>query len=165
MCAILISSWVCWKPSWTPKTQLNDSSAVVWLSFWCSTRFSRKNVTLYFKLLLYTYFSYLTMSVINAERSRSSNGRGGNTQQEPHRLVKSDLSQIAVWTAHRRMTACAKIEQKNQRHISESIAIDIVLGDALTTYSRKLAEKKIVQIIMGIWQMTYRKGSGAILET
>ena len=89
------------------------------------------------------------MSVINAERSRSSNGRGGNTQQEPHRLVKSDLSQIAVWTAHRRMTACAKIEQKNQRHISESIAIDIVLGDALTTYSRKLAEKKIVQIIRG----------------
>ena len=24
--------------SWTPKTQPKDSSAVVWLSFWCSTR-------------------------------------------------------------------------------------------------------------------------------
>ena len=35
---ILISSCVCRRPSWTPKTQPNDSSAVVWLSFWCSTR-------------------------------------------------------------------------------------------------------------------------------
>ena len=27
------------------KTQPNDISAVVWLSFWCSTRFTRKIVT------------------------------------------------------------------------------------------------------------------------
>ena len=26
------------EPSWTPKTQPNDSRAAVWLSFWCSTR-------------------------------------------------------------------------------------------------------------------------------
>ena len=35
---VLISDCVCRRPSWTPKTQPNDSSAVVWLSFWCSTR-------------------------------------------------------------------------------------------------------------------------------
>ena len=35
---VLISACVCRRPSWTPKTQPNDSSAVVWLSFWCSTR-------------------------------------------------------------------------------------------------------------------------------
>ena len=35
---VFISACVCWRPSWTPKTQPNDSSAVVWLSFWCSTR-------------------------------------------------------------------------------------------------------------------------------
>ena len=27
------------------QTTANDSSAVVWLSFWCSTRFTRKRVT------------------------------------------------------------------------------------------------------------------------
>ena len=37
----LISDCVCWRPSWTPKTQLIGSSAVVWFSFWCSTRFIR----------------------------------------------------------------------------------------------------------------------------
>ena len=42
MCSVLISYCVCRRPSWTPKTQPNDSSAVVWLSFWCSTRFTRK---------------------------------------------------------------------------------------------------------------------------
>ena len=42
MCSVLISYCVCRWPSWTPKTQPNDSSAVVWLSFWCSTRFTRK---------------------------------------------------------------------------------------------------------------------------
>ena len=41
---VLISACVCRRPSWTPKTQPNDSSAVVWLSFWCSTRFTRKKV-------------------------------------------------------------------------------------------------------------------------
>ena len=45
MCAVLISYCVCRRPSWTPKTQPNDSAAVVWLSFWCSTRFTRKKVT------------------------------------------------------------------------------------------------------------------------
>ena len=35
---VLISDCVCRRPSWTPKTQPNDSSAVVWLSFRCSTR-------------------------------------------------------------------------------------------------------------------------------
>ena len=39
---VLISACVCLRPSWTPKTQPNDSSAVVWLSFWCSTRFTWK---------------------------------------------------------------------------------------------------------------------------
>ena len=29
------SSSDCRRPSWAPKTQLNDSTAAVWLSFWC----------------------------------------------------------------------------------------------------------------------------------
>ena len=32
-------------PSWTPKTQPNNSRAVFWLSFWCSTRPSADTVT------------------------------------------------------------------------------------------------------------------------
>ena len=36
----LICVCVCRRPSWTPKTQPNGSFAVVWLSFWCSTRFA-----------------------------------------------------------------------------------------------------------------------------
>ena len=44
MCSVLISYCVCRRPSWTPKTQPNGSSAVVWLSFWCSTRFTRKKL-------------------------------------------------------------------------------------------------------------------------
>ena len=32
-------------PSWTPKTQPYNSRAVVWLSFWCSTRPSADTVT------------------------------------------------------------------------------------------------------------------------
>ena len=35
---VLISACVCRRPSWTPKTQPGGSSAVTWLSFWCSTR-------------------------------------------------------------------------------------------------------------------------------
>ena len=34
----LISASFCRRPSWTPKTQPGGSSAVTWLSFWCSTR-------------------------------------------------------------------------------------------------------------------------------
>ena len=45
MCSVLSSYCICRRPRWTPKTQPNDSSAVVWLSFWCSTRFTRKKVT------------------------------------------------------------------------------------------------------------------------
>ena len=44
MCSVLISCCVCRRPSWTPKTQPNGSSAVVWLSFWFSTRFTRKKL-------------------------------------------------------------------------------------------------------------------------
>ena len=39
---LLISACIFRRPSWTPKIQPNDSSAVVWLSFWCSIRFTRK---------------------------------------------------------------------------------------------------------------------------
>ena len=42
---VVISACVCRRPSWTPKTQPNGSSVVVWLRFWCSTRFSRKSVS------------------------------------------------------------------------------------------------------------------------
>ena len=42
MCSVLSSYCVCRRPSWKPKTQPNGSSAVVWLSFWFSTRFTRK---------------------------------------------------------------------------------------------------------------------------
>ena len=44
MSSVLISYCVCRRPSWTPKTQPNGSSAIVWLSFWCSTRFTRKKL-------------------------------------------------------------------------------------------------------------------------
>ena len=37
MCSVLISYCVCRWSGWTQKTQPNDSSAVVWLSFWSST--------------------------------------------------------------------------------------------------------------------------------
>ena len=43
MFPVLIRDCVCRRPSWIPKTQPNGSSAVVWLSFWFSTRFTRKN--------------------------------------------------------------------------------------------------------------------------
>ena len=33
---------ICRSPICIPKNQLNDSSAVVWLSFWCSTLFTQK---------------------------------------------------------------------------------------------------------------------------
>ena len=39
---VLISACICRMPSWTPKIQPSDSSAVVWLSFWCSTRLTWK---------------------------------------------------------------------------------------------------------------------------
>ena len=42
MCSVLISYCICRRPSWKPKTQPNGSYAVVWLSFWFSTRFTRK---------------------------------------------------------------------------------------------------------------------------
>ena len=38
---VLISACVCRRPRWTPKTQPN-SAVNVWLSFWCSTRFTWK---------------------------------------------------------------------------------------------------------------------------
>ena len=38
MCSVLITYYVCRRPSWTPKTEPNDSRAAVWLSFWYSTR-------------------------------------------------------------------------------------------------------------------------------
>ena len=43
--SVLISYGVNRMESWTPKTQPNDSSVVIWLIFWCSTRFSRTKVT------------------------------------------------------------------------------------------------------------------------
>ena len=35
---VLISACVCRRPTWTPKTQPDGCHAVVWLSFWCSSR-------------------------------------------------------------------------------------------------------------------------------
>ena len=35
---VLTSACVCWRPSWTSKTQPGGSSAATSLSFWCSTR-------------------------------------------------------------------------------------------------------------------------------
>ena len=43
-CTVLISYCVCRRPSWKQKTQPNGCSAVVWLSFWFSTRFTRKTL-------------------------------------------------------------------------------------------------------------------------
>ena len=71
---VLISACVCRRPSWTPKTQPNDSSAVVWLSCWCSIRllmsvkkclsYRRKTCTL-LHLVLWELFknSILTLEI------------------------------------------------------------------------------------------------------
>ena len=41
----LASHFFSSEPIWTPKTQPNNSRAVLWLSFWCSTRPSADTVT------------------------------------------------------------------------------------------------------------------------
>ena len=50
---------VCRRPSWIPKTQPNGSSAVVWLSFWFSTRFTRKKLDHCPGIYLYSLLHYL----------------------------------------------------------------------------------------------------------
>ena len=45
MCSVLTGYSVYRRPSWTPKTQSNDTSAVVRLRFWRSARSPRKKVT------------------------------------------------------------------------------------------------------------------------
>ena len=60
---ILLSYYVCRKSSWTPKTQPNGSSAVVWLSSWCSTRFTGKKID-------YCNASYLYLYLPKAEHRR-----------------------------------------------------------------------------------------------
>ena len=45
MCTVLISYCVYRRLSWKPITQPNDSSTVVLLSFWSSTRFTKKKCT------------------------------------------------------------------------------------------------------------------------
>ena len=52
MCSVLISYCVCRRPSWKPKTQPNDSSAVVWLSFGFQLDLLEKNLT---TLLVFTF--------------------------------------------------------------------------------------------------------------
>ena len=42
MCSVLISYCVCRRLRWIPKTKPNDSSVVVWLNIWCSTRITKK---------------------------------------------------------------------------------------------------------------------------
>ena len=56
ICSVLISHCVCRRPSWKPKTQPNGSSAVVWLSFWFSTGFTRKKLGLSCGIYLYMIF-------------------------------------------------------------------------------------------------------------
>ena len=57
LCSVLISYCVCRRPSWKPKTQPNESSAVVWLSFWFSTRFTGKTFDYSSGSYLYTFYS------------------------------------------------------------------------------------------------------------
>ena len=57
MFPVFISDCVCRRPSWKPKTQPNGSSAVVWLSFWFSTRFTRKKLDYSIASYLYALFS------------------------------------------------------------------------------------------------------------
>ena len=40
---VLISACICQRSSWTPKTQPNGTIRRCLVSFWCSTRFTRKN--------------------------------------------------------------------------------------------------------------------------
>ena len=68
VCSVFISYCVCRRLSWTQNTQPNDSSAVAWsqpndssavawLSFWCSTRLTRKK-------LVHSFGSYLYSRVL-----------------------------------------------------------------------------------------------------
>ena len=83
----------------------------------------------------------------SAKRSRSSNGRGGNTQQEPHFLTKGDAYQMVKDTAWCRKGAYSWNEQKEQHCAAESSEINKALKEALSTYNPNLAEEKVVQII------------------
>ena len=53
---VLNSACVCRTPSWTPKAQPKDSTAVVSLRFWCSTRNTRKKNSLETRRNLQTSF-------------------------------------------------------------------------------------------------------------
>ena len=55
---LLISYCVCRRPSWKPKTLPNENSAVVWLSFWFSTWFTRKTLDHSRGTYLYPGFRY-----------------------------------------------------------------------------------------------------------
>ena len=74
------------------------------------------------------------MSVSCAERPGSSQGRGGNTQQE-QKLLSSQSELNGINT------------EKELGSDSESILINRVLGEVLSSYSTALAEPNIVQLI------------------
>ena len=83
----------------------------------------------------------------NSERSGSSQGRGRNTQSEPHLHEKIDLTLMMRETSQRRRGFHSRNEPKDLEVTAELLAIDRALEEALRGYSKILTETNLVQII------------------
>ena len=82
-----------------------------------------------------------------SERFRSSQGRGRNTQSEPHLHEKIDLTLMMRETSQRRRGFHSRNEPKDLEVTAELLAIDRALEEALRGYSKILTETNLVQII------------------
>ena len=71
----------------------------------------------------------------SSEKSKSSQGRGGNTEQEPHFQKKIDLTLMVRETSQHRMGFPTSDEQKDLEVTAESSAIGQVLEGAFRSYS------------------------------
>ena len=97
------------------------------------------------------------MSLWYSERSGSSQGRGGNTQQEHHLISTTanmlNLSEEVRLTSHRRKTTNMVSGENSQfaTKLMQESKLDEdtcrVLEDLIRTYSPSLAERDIVNII------------------
>ena len=89
-------------------------------------------------------------SIRRKPRSGSSQGRGGNTQQEQTTLRKVNATMLLLDSARHRMRSQQLNGTNTEKELgsdSESILINRVLGEVLSSYSTALAEPNIVQII------------------
>ena len=71
---VLISVCVYLRPSWTPKTQPNGSSAVVWLRFWCSTRLLISTAEKRVKVSTAREIKFSSMSLVEHQKLSPTTG-------------------------------------------------------------------------------------------